>query len=140
MRRDAAVRLELVAGILLLLALLFLPWYDRTYVIGYSVTRTALEPPQGWLAVLAWLGTAALVAEVVISRVSHRGLPRLAVPWSRIETYQGAGVLALVVLKLLLTGHYAWGSWVGVLLAGALAYGAWAANHEPAPDHGRSAP
>jgi hypothetical protein len=133
-RRDLAVRLLVVTGVLLLIDLLFLPWYDRTYVIGYTVTRTALEPPQGWLAVLAWLGTAALVAEVVVGRLSRRGLPDLAVSWARVQTVQGAAVLGLVVLKFLMTGHYAWGSWLGVLLACGVACGAWVANHEPAPE------
>jgi hypothetical protein len=129
-----AVRLLVVSGALLLFDLLFLPWYDRTYVIGYSVTRTALEPPQGWLAVLAWLGTAALLTEVVVSRLSRRGLPTVAVPWARVQLVQGAAVLGLVVLKFLVTGHYAWGSWLGVLLACGFACGAWVANHEPASE------
>jgi hypothetical protein len=131
-RRDIAVRVVVVACALLLFDLLFLPWYNRSFVIGYTVERTALEPPQGWLAVLAWLATAALLAETVLSRMSQRGLPRLAVPWSRVQIMQGAAILVLVVLKLLFTAHYAWGSWLGVLLAGAVGYGAWVANHEPA--------
>jgi hypothetical protein len=134
-RQDTAVRLVMVAGVVLMLDLLFAPWYDQAFFGGgYTVTRTALEPPQGWLAVLAWLGTGALLVEVVLSRIS--GLPRLVVPWARIQTVQGATIFGFVVLKFLVTRHYAWGSWLGVLLAGALAYGAWVANHEPAPNTG----
>src|SRR5205823_1946759 len=88
-RRQIAVRVVLAAGIMLIVDLLFAPWYDRAYVIGYEVSRTALEPPQGWLAVLAWLGTAALLAEVVVARVSTTGLPELVVPWRRIQMVQG---------------------------------------------------
>jgi hypothetical protein len=131
MRREAAARLVVLSGVLLLLDLMFGFWYDDV-VAGISFERTAIEPPQGWLAVLAWLATAALVAEVVLARVSHRGLPHLAVPWETIEVVQGAAVLGLVVLKVLVSGSVLWGAWLGVVLAGALAYGAWAANHEPA--------
>ena len=130
-RREYAVRLVVVSGVLLLADLFFAPWYDKVYVIGYEVTRTAVEPPQGWLAVLAFLATAALLVEVVFSRISTTGLPEVAVPWVRIQLLQAAAVFVLVLLKLAVTGEYAWGSWVGVVLAGAFAYGVWAAAGRP---------
>jgi hypothetical protein len=133
-----AVRVLMTSGPMLMLALLFLPWYDRAYVIGYNVTRTALEPPHGWLAVLAWLTTGAVLAEVVLVRMRPEGLPRLVVPWAQVQTAQGAAVFILVLLKFIVTGHYAWGSWLGLLLAAAFASAAWAANHQPAPE--RNAP
>jgi hypothetical protein len=124
---------------MLMLGLLFLPWYDQVFFGGgYSVTRTALEPPHGWLAVLAWLTTGALLAEVVLARMRPGGLPRLIVPWARIQMGQGAAILVLVLLKFIVTRHYAWGSWLGVLLAGAVAFSAWVANNEPAAE--RKAP
>ncbi len=80
-RKEYAVRLVVVCGVLLMADLFFAPWYDRGFVIGYEVTRTAVEPPHGWLAVLAWLTTLALLIEVVVTRVSMTGLPQVAVPW-----------------------------------------------------------
>jgi hypothetical protein len=124
-----AVRLVIVAGLALIVNLFLAPWYVQSFLIGdIEFTRTALEPPHGWLAVLAWLLTMALLAEVVLSRVSTQGLPDMPVPWVRIQIGQGFAILALLLFKLVATaGHFGWGSWVGVVLAAALAYGVWAA-------------
>jgi hypothetical protein len=130
-RKEYAVRLVVVSGFLLLATLFFAPWYDRGFVIGYEVTRTAVEPPQGWLALLAWLTTLALLIEVVVTRISTTGLPEVAVPWVRIQLVQAAAVFVLVALKVLATHYYAWGAWVGLIVAGALAYGVWAAAGQP---------
>ena len=130
-REEYAVRLVVISGVLLMADLFFASWYDRGFVIGYEVTRTAVEPPHGWLAVLAWLTTLALLIEVVVTRVSTTGLPRVAVPWVRIQLVQAAAVFVLVALKVLATHYYGWGAWVGLILAGAFAYGVWAAAGQP---------
>ena len=122
-------RLVLGAGALLVLDLLFLPWYHaQTLIAGvsvYAVDRTALEPPFGLLAVLAWLATIALLAQILIPRLGHRSLPRLSWSWSRIALVEGLAILGLLVIKFLVTGYLAFGAWVGILLAGAVAYGTW---------------
>jgi len=123
-----AVRLVIVAGVLLMLVLFLAPWYVQVFTIapGIEFTRTALEPPHGWLAVLAWLATMALLVEVVLSRVSTQGLPEMPVPWVRIQIVQGFGILALIGFKFVATsGNLGWGSWAGLLLAAALAAGVW---------------
>ena len=130
-REEYAVRLVVVSGVLLMADLFFASWYDRGFVIGYEVTRTAVEPPHGWLAVLAWLTTLALLIEVVVTRVSTTGLPRVAVPWVRIQLVQAAAVFVLVLLKVAVTKYYAWGAWVGLLLASSFAYAVWAAAGQP---------
>jgi hypothetical protein len=130
-RKEYAVRLVVISGFLLLATLFFAPWYDRGFLIGYEVTRTAVEPPQGWLAVLAWVTTLALLVEVVVTRISTTGLPEVAVPWVRIQLIQAALVFVLVLFKVAVTKYYAWGAWVGLVLAGAFAYGVWAAAGEP---------
>ena len=132
-RKEYAVRLVVVSGFLLLATLFFAPWYDRGFVIGYEVTRTAVEPPQGWLALLAWLTTLALLIEVVVTRISTTGLPEVAVPWVRIQLVQAAAVFLLVLVKFAATGHYAWGSWVGLVLATIFAYAVWEAAGQPTP-------
>src|SRR3954467_9361216 len=105
-----------------MLDLFLAPWYVQSFVIGdIEFTRTALEPPHGWLAVLAWLATITLLVEVVLSRVSTEGLPALPVPWVRVQIVQGFAIFGLLFVKLLATaGHFGWGSWLGVLLAAAL--------------------
>ena len=130
-REEYAVRLVVISGVLLMADLFFASWYDRGFVIGYEVTRTAVEPPHGWLAVLAWLTTLALLIEVVVTRVSTTGLPRVAVPWVRIQLVQAAAVFVLVLLKVAVTKYYAWGAWVGLLLASSFAYAVWAAAGQP---------
>jgi hypothetical protein len=118
-------RVVLAAGLLLILDLFFLPWYHHAFVLPYVDDRTALEPPVGWLAVLAWLLTIALVAQVLVPRLSQRGLPEVAVPWERIALGEAAGVFALLLIKLLVTGHIGFGAWIAMLLAALLAYGTW---------------
>ncbi|MBV8159343.1 MAG: hypothetical protein JO265_00315 [Acidimicrobiia bacterium] len=132
-RKEYAVRLVVLAGVLLMADLFLAPWYDRWYLIGFEATRTALEPPQGWLAVLAWLSTGALLVEVVVTRISTTGLPEVAVPWVRIQLAQAFAVFVLVLVKFATTVHYGWGSWVGVVLAAAFGYGVWAAAGQPVP-------
>ncbi|MBV8979557.1 MAG: hypothetical protein JO086_01520 [Acidimicrobiia bacterium] len=133
MRKEYALRLVVISGILLLATLFFAPWYDRGFVLDYEVTRTALEPPQGWLTVLAWLTTFALLIEVVVTRITTTGLPDVAVPWVRIQLVQAAIVFLCVAVKVAVTRYYAWGAWVALLLAGAFAYAVWAAAGQPRP-------
>jgi len=132
-RKELAVRLVVLSGVLLMGTLFFAPWYDRVFLIGYEVTRTAVEPPHGWLAVLAWLTTGALLLEVVVTRLSTTGLPEVAVPWLRIQLVQAAAVFVLVLVKFAVTGQYAWGAWVGLVLAAVFAYCVWAAAGQPTP-------
>ena len=132
-RKQYAVRLVVVSGLLLILDLFLAPWYIQTFLIAnIEFTRTALEPPTGWAAVLAWLSATALLVEVVLSRVAVSGLPEMPLPWIRIQLVQAALTLVLIVIKFLATaGHYGWGAWFGLLLAGAFAYGVWAAAGQP---------
>ena len=140
MHKEYAVRAVVISGILLMADLFLSPWYDRIFLIGYEVTRTAVEPPQGWLAVLAWLTTGALLVEVVVTRLSTTGLPEVAVSWVRIQLVQAAVVFVLALVKFAVTGHYAWGSWVGLVLAAVLAYSVWAAAGQPTPADWREVP
>jgi hypothetical protein len=132
-RKEYALRLVVISAVLLMATLFFAPWYDRGFVIGYEVTRTAVEPPQGWLAVLAWLATGALLVEVVTTRISTTGLPEVAVPWVRIQLVQAAAVFVLILVKFAVTRYYGWGSWVGLILAAVFAYSVWAAAGQPTP-------
>jgi len=132
-RKEHALRLVVISGVLLMATLFFAPWYDRGFLIGYEVTRTAVEPPQGWLAVLAWLAAGALLVEVVITRISTTGLPEVAVPWVRIQLVQAAAVFVLILVKFAVTRYYGWGSWLGLILAVVFTYSVWAAAGQPRP-------
>jgi O-antigen/teichoic acid export membrane protein len=108
---------------MLIVNLFFAPWYHVDIGGLFSEDRTALEPPLGWAAVLAWLVTLALLAQVVIPRLTHEELPRLSMAWSRIAVIEGVAVFGLVLIKLLATPYLGFGAWIGILLAGTVAYG-----------------
>jgi hypothetical protein len=133
MQKEYAVRLVVISGVLLLATLFFAPWYDRGFVLDYEVTRTAVEPPQGLLGLLAWLTTLALLIEVVVTRLSTTGLPEVVVPWVRIQLVQAAAVFVLLLVKFAATRYYGWGSWLGLILAAVFAYSVWAAAGQPTP-------
>jgi hypothetical protein len=122
-RATRGERLILVAGAMLIVNLFFAPWYHVDIGGLFSEDRTALEPPLGWAAVLAWLVTLALLAQVVIPRLTHEELPRLSMAWSRIAVIEGVAVFGLVLIKLLATPYLGFGAWIGILLAGTVAYG-----------------
>lgn len=98
----------LLAGVagLLVIDLLFLPWFDVSFG-PLSVTSTATGAPDGWLGVLAVLATLALIADLGIERLApETRLP--AVRDSRTTTrVLLAGVTALfVALKFLFHVHF----------------------------------
>ena len=115
-RATTGEKVVLAAGVALVLVLFFLPWYHYAFVLPYVDDRTALEPPAGWLAVLAWLLTLAL---------STRGLPTVALSWTRIALLEAAAVFGLLLIKLLVTGYIGFGAWIAMALSAALAYGSW---------------
>ncbi len=121
----------IIGGVALLLVidLLFLPWFDITVGVGpisVSATSTATGAPDGWLGVLAVLALLALLADLAIERFSpqtqlpvigeNRATTRLAL----------AGAAALfVVLKFLFHIHFSLfglGFWGAVVLTAALVY------------------
>ena len=123
----SAVRRDdwLLGGVALLLVidLLFLPWFDVS--IGpISITSTASGAPDGWLGVFAVLAAVALIADLAVERFS----PQTRVPavgGSRATTRLAlAGVTGLfVALKFLFHVHFSLfgvGFWGAVVLTTAL--------------------
>jgi hypothetical protein len=115
----------LLGGVALLLVidLLFLPWFD----IGIgpiSITSSATGVPDGWLGVLAVLTAVALIGDLAVERL----LPQTRVPMvggSRATTRLAlAGITAvLVTLKFLSHVHFSLfglGFWGAVVLTVAL--------------------
>lgn len=119
-------------GIVLMFALLVLPWFSfgatisvgsDTVSIGGSLT--AVDAPDAWLGVLALLSCAFLVADLGFERLS----PQTRVPQVASDRETTRFVLAciaagLIGLKFLLHigrfGELALGFWLSVLLVGAL--------------------
>ena len=126
---------RILAGLalLLIIILLFLPWYSLSFG-PISITATATDNPDGWTGVLAVLAAIALIVDLGIERLS----PGTAVPnigGSRINTrFVLACVTALfVALKFLLHVHFSWfgfGFYVSVILTAALVWVALQARNE----------
>jgi hypothetical protein len=126
---------RILAGLalLLIISLLFLPWYSLS--LGpISITATATDNPDGWTGVLAVLAAIALIVDLGIERLS----PGTAVPnigGSRVNTrFVLACVTALfVALKFLLHVHFSWfgfGFYVSAILTAALVWVSLQARNE----------
>lgn len=128
------------AGLLLLIDLLFLPWHQV-----FSSSITAVDAPGGWWGTLAALLTLAILVVLVLRRqtsVSFTGLPR---PIGQLNLAANAAVLATLAIKLALDPDYlGFGSYLGLLLAGAMTAGAVLGRDEtdepPPVGSGRGAP
>lgn len=128
MRLDALSKNDwIVGGLALLLAidLLFLPWFS--FPIGpYTITTTATGSFDGWTAILAMLASVALLADVLVERLSPQtALPNLG--GSRTATRFRLAVIAVafVALKFLLHIHFSYfgfGFYAAVALCVALVY------------------
>jgi hypothetical protein len=112
-------------ALLLVIDLLFLPWFDISLGI-VSVTSTATGAPDGFFGVVAVLAALVLIADLGVERLSPQTeLP--AVAGSRATTRLAlAGTAALfVALKFIWHVHFSlfgFGFWGGVVLTGALLY------------------
>jgi hypothetical protein len=111
-------QLVLGAGVLLLIDT-FLPW-QKVSILGFSNSWTAWH---GFWGVLLGLMTIALVAWVA-ARAFGVALPD-NVPDGLVTLVLGVLILVFAVAKNLDDSYSAWGSYVGVVLAAAVAIGAW---------------
>ena len=124
-------RTIVIAGVLLVIDLLFLPWHSITVPYIGSVDRNGISSPNAFLGFLAALGAAAMVAQVIVSRFTSATVPELPVPWPRAHMIGGLAVAGLLLLKLLLqTSFLGFGAYVGILVAAGLAFGGYTVNQE----------
>jgi hypothetical protein len=128
------------AAVLLLIDLLFLPWHQV-----FSFSLTAVEAPGGWWGTLAVLLTLVVLVVLFLRRfaaVEFHWLPR---PVGQANLALNGLVLAVLVVKLLLDPNLlGFGSYLGLLLAGAMVVGAALGRDEtdeaPPVGSGRSTP
>ncbi len=73
-------RIVVVAGVLLVIDLLFLPWHSIAIPLMGSVDRNGISSPNAFLGFLAALVAAAMVAQVIVSKFTSATLPELPVP------------------------------------------------------------
>jgi hypothetical protein len=130
-------RIVLIAGVLLIIDLLFLPWHRIKIgsVLGVSVpavSRTGVQSPNGGYGVLALIVVLVMIGQIVAAKFTTAKLPNPPVPWERVHLIAGAVVAALLVLKLVVeTDFLGIGAWLGVILGGAVAYGGFMISKEP---------
>ena len=124
-------RFVVIAGALVVIDLLFLPWISVSVPFIGTVSYTGISAPNGFLGFLAALVTAAMVAQILVSKFTTAKLPDLPVPWPRAHMLGGLVVLGLLLLKLLLhTNLLGFGAYLGILFAAGLAFGGYTVDQE----------
>jgi hypothetical protein len=127
-------RIMSVAGVLLLLDVLVLPWHRISIgagVFGINVNRTGVQSPNGFYGLLIALVALAVVARIGLSEFTSVELPKLPVTWERADLIAGVAAAALVLIKLIAeTSYLSIGAWLAVPMAGALAYGGYLRSRE----------
>lgn len=117
-------RFVVVAGGLLLVSLAFFPWHRFEFArfLGGDPRRTGLQTPNALQGTLAFLITVAMVAQVVMTRYTNQKVnPALA----RLQPAAGLAVVGTLAWKLASElSSLSVGAYLGVILGGALAYGA----------------
>ena len=119
-------------GIVLMFALLVLPWFSfgATISVGSASVSiggslTAVDAPDAWLGVLALLSCAFLVADLGFERLSPQTrLPSIASERETTRFVLACVAAGLIALKFLFHigrfGELALGFWLAVLLVGVL--------------------
>lgn len=123
-------RFIVIAGTLLVLDLLFLPFYS--YNLGIvTVSFNGLSAWNSFLGFLAFIVSIVMVAQIIVSKYTSARIPELSMPWSRVHMIAGYTVLGLLVLKLILhLSNLGYGALVAIILAGVLAFGGYTVNQE----------
>ncbi len=118
-------KIILIAGPLLFIDGLILPWYDVDFLVG-SITRTGFQSPGAiWsiLAVLIGLSMTGLVAAVRFGNVKLPELPE-PVTWGRLHLGLGGAAALFILIKLVSESSFlGFGFYIGIVLVGALAAG-----------------
>lgn len=124
------------AGILLFLDLLLFPWHSVDLGI-ITINRQATESPNGFWGVLALLLTIAIVAAIVVRRLTTANLPDLPIGWNMALFYGAVAVAVILFIKLISeTSELGFGAWLGLLLAAAMVYGGFVVSKETDTGYG----
>ena len=132
---SAGERTVLVAGLLLIADLLFLPWYDidlGSLDAAVDTTATGVQQPYAGYGIAAAVLTAVMIAQIVLARVLAARLPDPPVPWSQIQLILGIFVAVLIVIRLVrLTESLGYGAYSAILAGILVAYGGYRIASEP---------
>ncbi|MEA2717959.1 MAG: hypothetical protein QOI56_1698 [Actinomycetota bacterium] len=126
-------RIVLIAGVLLIIDLLVLPWHKISLGGLIDVNRTGVQSPNAFYGVLALLLTLVMVGVIIASKLAGAKLPDLPVTWGQVHLIAGILVFALLLLKLIVeTNFLGFGAYLGLLLGAAVAFGGFSINKETA--------
>jgi len=131
----------LIAGLLLVVDLLFLPWHAVDLgateqlvadAIGFDATPSAVQSPAGGYGIAAVIFTLVMIVQIVIARFTTLRLPEPPVPWSQIHLIAGIFVLVVLVIKLIRdTSGLGYGAYSGILGGLLVAYGGYLIASDP---------
>ena len=122
-------------GILLFLLLLIVPWHSidgGEFFDDFTVKATSGDGEAvAWPAFLVILLLIALVAVVLIRKLTTTDLPELPIPWRQAIFYASIAVPVLLLLKLLLKNEYiAFWAYLDILIGIGIAYGGFLISQE----------
>jgi hypothetical protein len=128
-------RIVLVAGVLLIIDLLFVPWHNVDLGAGLEglvdTTFTGVQAPYSAYGVVAVILTGVMVVQIVLSRLLSLRLPAPGLPWAAVHLMAGIFVAVMLVIKLVrLTDSLGYGAYSGVLAGILVAYGGWSISRE----------
>ena len=93
-------------ALVLIVDLLFFPWHkvdiDLGPFGGGSYKRTGIQSPNAFWGILALLLAIAILAVVIVRRLTTAKLPDLPISWTDATFYGAIATLALLVLKLII--------------------------------------
>lgn len=123
-------KLVLGAAILLLIDSFF-NWQEVSVEVGgVEVASAGQNAWNGFWGVVMCLGTIAMIGWVGV-QVMNVKLPELPVPARMITLGLGALIFAFALIKNLADDYSTFWSYVGIVLAAAVAVGAWMTTQEP---------
>ena len=129
-------RIVLVAGLLLIADLLFLPWHDIELGAALEgvvdTTVTGVQEPYAGYGIAAVVLTLAMIAQIAVAKLLAARLPDPPVPWSQIHLILGIFVAVVLVIKLVrLTDSLGYGAYSAILAGILVAYGGYRIASEP---------
>src|SRR4051794_36132067 len=96
-RLSQGERIVLIAGVLLIIDLLFLPWHsidlgDAADALGVDPTQRGVQAPNSFWGVVALIITLVMVAQIVLDKLTGGAVPDPPVPWAQIHMIAGIAV------------------------------------------------
>ncbi len=135
-RLSQGERIVLVAGVLLIIDLLFLPWHSidlggAAEAAGVDTTQSGVQAPNAFFGIVALILTLIMVVQIVLDKLTTVAQPDPPVPWSQIHLIAGIAVAVLLIIKLIAeTDFLGFGAYLGVLLGLAVAFGGYSISQE----------